>query len=99
MVIKQLEKFLGGNKSIDNPRIVYLGLNQIVRNPFQPRKDFAEQDLTELAQSILAYGLIQPIIVRAVGEGYQIVAGERRFRACTMIGLREIPAIIQTMDD
>ncbi len=99
MVIKQLEKFLGGNKSIDNPRIVYLGLNQIVRNPFQPRKDFAEQDLTELAQSILAYGLIQPIIVRAVGDGYQIVAGERRFRACTMIGLREIPAIIQTMDD
>lgn len=99
MVIKQLEKFLGGNKSIDNPRIVYLGLNQIVRNPFQPRKDFAEQDLTELAQSILAYGLIQPIIVRAVGEGYQIVAGERRFRACTMIGLREIPAIIQAMDD
>lgn len=99
MVIKQLEKILGGKNNTDNRRIIYLGVDQIVRNPFQPRKEFAEEDLTELAQSILSYGLIQPIIVRVVREGYQIVAGERRFRACTMIGLREIPAIVQTMDD
>lgn len=99
MVIKQLEKFLGGKNSAVNPKIINLGVDQITRNPFQPRKEFSEKDLTELAQSILSYGLIQPIIVRMVKEGYQIVAGERRFRACTMIGLREIPAIVQTMDD
>lgn len=99
MVIKQLEKILGSKNNTDNPRIIYLGVDQIIRNPFQPRKEFAEEGLTELAQSILSYGLIQPIVVRVVREGYQIVAGERRFRACTMIGLREIPAIVQSMDD
>jgi ParB family chromosome partitioning protein len=98
-MIKQLEKILGSKNSGDNPRIVYLAADQIVCSPFQPRHDFAERDLTELAQSILSYGLIQPIVVRMVKGEYQIVAGERRFRACTMIGLREIPAIVQSMDD
>lgn len=99
MVIKQLEKILGGKNNSGNSKIVYLALDQITRNPFQPRKEFSQQELTELAQSILSYGLIQPIVVRSAKDGYQIVAGERRFRACIMIGLREIPAIVQDMDD
>lgn len=98
MVRKQLEKLLGG-KHAAHPGVTYLGIDQITRNPFQPRRDFDEGELTELAQSILAYGVIQPIIVRRVREGYQIVAGERRFRACAMIGLRQIPAIIQELND
>ncbi len=96
MVRKQLEKFWGKNQG---DRIVNIPLDKISVNPYQPRKYFDEEELKELAQSILAYGIIQPIIVRADGENYQIIAGERRYRASKILNLKEIPALIQDMDD
>lgn len=67
--------------------IIKIPLEKIAANPYQPRQKFDEKEISDLAQSIEAYGLIQPIIVRAVDDGYQIVAGERRYRACKLLGM------------
>ena len=75
-------------------------LESIEVNPFQPRTQFDEQALNELAQSIKTYGLIQPVTVRPIENGkYQLISGERRFRAAKMAGLTEIPAYVRTVDD
>src|SRR5438128_8851360 len=68
-------------------------------NPDQPRKHFAPEKLAELADSIKARGLLQPIIGRRVETGYQLLAGERRFRAAQLAGLDKLPALIRTTDD
>lgn len=70
-------------------------LGQIAPNPFQPRREFAEDDLRDLADSIAQSGLIQPIFLRKHGQGYQIVSGERRFRAFQRLGLAKIPALVR----
>ncbi|HEX8524834.1 MAG TPA: ParB/RepB/Spo0J family partition protein [Tepidisphaeraceae bacterium] len=70
----------------------------IVPNPHQPRREFNEQSLTDLAASLKSNGLIQPIIVRKVEGRYQLVAGERRLRAAKLAGLTEIPAIVRDVD-
>ncbi|MEA1961546.1 MAG: nucleoid occlusion protein [Bacillota bacterium] len=93
---KSLEKILG--KGVIG-KIIEIPLDDIVRNPYQPRVEFDQKELKELADSIVAYGVIQPIIVRRATEGFQLIAGERRFRACKLIGNKNIPAIIQDMDD
>ena len=72
---------------------------KIEANPFQPRKVFDEAGLEELMQSLQSHGLLQPITVRQVGERYQIIAGERRFRAAISLGWSEIPALILDKDD
>ncbi len=82
-----------------NMEIINIPLEKIQRNPYQPRHEFDENDLIDLAKSIRAYGLIQPIVVRAVEDGYQIVAGERRYRACCMLGMKEIQSVVQEMND
>ena len=75
-------------------------IESIEANPYQPRTRFDEDSLSELAQSIKTYGLIQPVTVRPVGNGkYQLISGERRFRAAQMAGLTEIPAFVRTVDD
>jgi len=75
-------------------------INSIEANPYQPRTQFDEEALAELAQSIRTYGLIQPVTVRPVGNGkYQLISGERRFRAAQLAGLTEIPAFVRTVDD
>lgn len=75
-------------------------LESIEVNPFQPRTQFDEQALNELSQSIKTYGLIQPVTVRPIENGkYQLISGERRFRAAKMAGLTEIPAYVRTVDD
>lgn len=71
-----------------------LPMDRIVPNPRQPRKAFDEWSLTELASSIRQHGLLQPITVRACAAGYEIVMGERRYRACAMLGYTEIEAFI-----
>ena len=96
MVFKQLERLLGKSSEV---KVTGIPVEKLYPNPFQPRKDFDEREMMELAQSIEAYGIIQPIIVRPRDDGFQIIAGERRFRACCLLGIREIPAIIQEMDD
>lgn len=78
-----------------------LRLSEIEPNPDQPRKDFDHESLSQLAESIAAHGLIQPIVVRSTGSGefYEIIAGERRWRASKMAGLTEVPVIIKELDD
>lgn len=82
--------------STDSDKIVTLNINEIEPNRNQPRKDFDEEALNSLAESIGQHGLIQPIVVRpTIGGGYTIIAGERRWRACRMAGLTEIPVVIK----
>lgn len=71
-----------------------LPLDQISPNPHQPRREFDEEKLRELAESIRSEGLLQPVVVRKVGAGYQLIAGERRWRACQALGLTRVPAHI-----
>lgn len=74
-------------------------IDKIVTNPFQPRTTFDETALEELADSIKKLGLIQPVTVRSIGSQYQIISGERRFRAAKKAGLTHIPAYIRKADD
>ena len=82
-----------------NSEVVYLYLDDIIPNRFQPREIFDDQALKELAVSIKEHGVIQPIIVRKVENKYEIIAGERRYKASTMAGLTKIPAIVKNLDD
>ena len=79
--------------------VVDLYLDDIIPNRFQPREVFNEEALRELSASIKEHGVIQPIIVRKIGDKYEIIAGERRYKASTMAGLTKIPAIIRNLDD
>ncbi len=76
----------------------HVELSRVVANPHQPRRTFDPATLAQLAESLKASGLIQPIVVRPVDNGYELVAGERRFRAAQLAGLRTLPAIIRTVD-
>ena len=96
MVRKHLQKILGKD---GGDEITYIPLNKIISNQLQLRHGFEETSIVDLARSIMIYGLIQPIIVRPCENKYQIVAGERRFRACYLLGKSEIAAIIREMDD
>lgn len=91
------------NDIVDNARqnntIVELNLDELRPNPYQPRKKFDEEALNELAASIKEHGVFQPIIVKKTIKGYDIVAGERRFRASKKAGLTTIPAIIEEFTD
>lgn len=78
---------------------VMVSLKDIRPNPYQPRKHFDEEKLNELAQSIKEHGIFQPIILKESVQGYEIVAGERRFRAAGIVGLEEVPAIIVEFTD
>lgn len=74
-------------------------VSRISVNERQPRKAFYENTIEELAQSIKANGILQPLLVKPSGDGYQLIAGERRFRAAKKIGLKEVPVIIKDVDD
>lgn len=80
-------------------RVQYLPINRIRPNPQQPRRDFDEAALMELADSIRAYGILQPLTVRRSGDGYELVAGERRLRAGRIAGLKEVPCLIARVDE
>ena len=79
--------------------VLRIPVDLIEPNPFQPRMSFSEEALLELADSIRTFGLIQPVTVRKKGSKYQIISGERRFRACTMAGMDMIPAYIRDAND
>lgn len=88
------------NDSEDNNGSVTLKISEIEPNRTQPRKEFDEKALSELAESISKHGLLQPLLVRPLTlGGYQIVAGERRYRACRMAGITEVPVIIRELGD
>ena len=80
-------------------KLLSLPIDQIHPSPFQARKSFDEQELTALAQSIRENGLLQPVTVRRAAEGYELVAGERRLRACQLAKMTTIPAILCSYAD
>ena len=77
---------------------LYLKISSIEPNRMQPRKNFDEEQLKELADSIRQYGVLQPLLVQKNGDYYEIIAGERRWRAAKMAGLKEIPAVLREYD-
>jgi len=83
----------------DSDKIVEISLEEIKKNPYQPRTYFNEEKLNELKESIEKNGLLQPIIVKKAVKGYYIIAGERCYRAFELLGRKEIPAIIKEMTD
>ena len=88
------------NKNESNNGIKKINISQIIPNPSQPRKNFKDEDLKELSSSIKNQGLIQPIIVKpTIDNQYQIIAGERRWRASQLIGAHEIDCVVKDLDD
>lgn len=82
-----------------NKQIQDLALDKIEPNQYQPRHQFSEESISELAQTLDKEGLLQPIVVRESDNGYEIIAGERRYRAAQSLGWETIPAIVKEMDD
>lgn len=87
--------FGGGNLE----RVIELKVDDVKPNPYQPRKTFTEEGLAELRDSILQVGIIQPVVVRRIGQGYELVAGERRLRAAKGAGLATVPAVVRQYTD
>lgn len=96
---KGLEALLAVSPQEEGLRVESLPLEEIRPNPSQPRKDFDEERLEALSQSIEEHGVLQPIVVRRVDGGYEIIAGERRYRASRQAGLKEIPAIVRDVKE
>ncbi len=97
---KGLDAIFAENDTEDRNSAVAIRLSEIEPNRAQPRKDFNDKSLAELADSIAQHGVLQPLLVRPIpGGGYQIVAGERRWRAARMAGLVEVPAVIRDLSD
>jgi ParB family transcriptional regulator, chromosome partitioning protein len=96
---KGLNVFFPDEQKTSEQEVKKIAINKLVANPYQPRKVFDEDALIELKESIKEHGVLQPIIVRVKGKKYEIVAGERRFRASQLAGLTEIPAIVKDMSE
>lgn len=96
-----LDYFLSGNADSGTAAdtVAELEISRLSPNPFQPRREFAPAEIEELAASIRSAGLLQPILVRAAGDRYQIIAGERRWRAAKIAGLERVPALIRSVSD
>ncbi len=86
-------------RSKNDGGVITIGVEKIVPNPFQPRIRFNETELDELADSIRQHGVMQPIVVRQNSGGYELIAGERRWRASQRAGLTDLPAIVRDLDD
>ena len=95
--INNFEKQIYENST--NEEIININLSELRVNPYQPRKNFDEEALQELSNSIKEHGVFQPIIVKKSIKGYEIIAGERRFRASKMAGKETIPAIVREFTD
>ncbi|MEC8020985.1 MAG: ParB/RepB/Spo0J family partition protein [Pseudomonadota bacterium] len=85
--------------AVDGAVLRALPIEQLVRGAFQPRQHFDEEALEELAASIRSQGLMQPLVVRPLGAGFEIIAGERRWRAAQRAGLDRVPVLVRTLDD
>lgn len=94
-----LDALLGGDSSTASASTSTLPLARLRPGKYQPRTKMNAESLRELAESIKAQGIIQPILVRAVGDDYEVIAGERRVRAAAMAGLSEVPVIIKQVPD
>lgn len=90
----------GKKESTDTgERVLRVALDEVVPSPLQPRKRFHEENLDELVESIREHGVIQPLVVREVDGKYELIAGERRWRASTKLGLKEVPIILRDASD
>jgi len=87
------------DKDAEKKRVLTVAVERIRPCPFQPRKDFSQESLQELADSIKGQGIVQPLIVRKRGEDFELIAGERRWRASQIVGLKEVPVLIREADD
>ncbi len=94
-----LSQLISGNNLAQTRAVIEVGVERLEPNPFQPRGEFREDSLTELAESIRAQGIVQPLVVRAVGENYEIVIGERRWRAAQQLGLETVPCVVQEISN
>lgn len=95
-----LERFVKGIVEKEGKTsVIEIPVDNISVNPYQPRRHFDEDRLNDLSRSIKEQGVLQPVIVRRFGTGYELVAGERRLRASKMAGLSTIPAIVRTLND
>jgi len=92
-----LEAILSVDTKVEVQKLI--PIDEIVPNPNQPRRRFSEEELKELAESIKEFGVLQPIIIREKDGKYEIVAGERRWRAAKMAGLNRIPAVVKEVSD
>ncbi len=97
-LIGNVEKVVNASAEEKLNALQEIDVDRIVRGEYQPRKHFDEDALNELADSIKAQGVIQPIVVRAQGDQYEIIAGERRWRAAQLAGLAQIPVVIRDID-
>lgn len=98
---KGLESLLGPAPEVQ-PKggdVLQVPLDQVVPNPFQPRKVFSTEEMQELVRSVRELGILQPVLVRRRGERYELVAGERRWRAAKEVGLSALPALVKDFDD
>lgn len=93
-----LGKWMGARESAPTT-IVDIRVDEIVSNPYQPRAVFDQNAIAELARTIHTHGVIQPIVVRRKAPGYELIAGERRWRAVKSLGWETIPAIVRDMND
>ena len=89
----------GAGDAASSERVLRVALNEVVPSPLQPRKRFHEENLTELVDSIREHGVIQPLIVRLVNGKYELIAGERRWRASTQLKLPQVPVIVRDASD
>ena len=97
---KGLEALIPQLNVSDSDAVTSVDIRELRPNPYQPRRDFNEEKLSELAESIREHGIIQPLIVRKSSvRGYDIVAGERRFRAASMVGLETVPVVVRDFSD
>ena len=89
----------GVNFEKDTVEVINIPITKVAANPFQPRKTFSEEGLRELSTSIREFGVIQPLIVRQMEEGFELIAGERRLRASLLAGLEAVPCIVRRVSD
>ncbi|MCF6095105.1 ParB/RepB/Spo0J family partition protein [Microaerobacter geothermalis] len=94
-----LDALISSNHSLDEESVIEVEIHKLRANPYQPRKTFSEEALDELAESIKEHGIIQPIIARKVLRGYEIVAGERRWRAAQQAHLDKVPVVVKEFTD
>lgn len=91
--------FAGAMEDGDNNRVIEVDIKDIVAKSDQPRRKFEQESLQELADSLKEHGVLQPLLVRKHGKRYEIVAGERRWRAAEMIGIEKVPVLVKEIDD
>ncbi|MFW6022837.1 MAG: nucleoid occlusion protein [Halanaerobiaceae bacterium] len=98
---------IGGNFDMKIPfiqeknkeEVIKVNIEKITANPYQPRTTFKSKEIIELAESIKSYGVIQPLVVRETNNGYELIAGERRLRACKHLKTKQVPVVIRKIND